>query len=99
MRLNTIALCAALAGCGTYPLGIVHSTSGQADSQRAVDILLCKDEARLGTNTDARVAGSFLAGLTIIGAPIAIAADRARERELFAQCLAAKGYTVEPPRS
>ena len=39
-------------------------------------MLVCKDNAKNEANTAARVAGSFVAGLTIIGAPIAIEEEK-----------------------
>lgn len=58
-------------------------------------ILTCKDKAATEANTDARVAGSFVAGLTIIGAPIAIAEERRKQREVFAACMTERGYRVD----
>jgi predicted small lipoprotein YifL len=87
-----------LVGCGSFPLGTVYPIQGQTAPQRDADMLVCKDRAKNEANTDARVAGSFLAGLTIIGAPIAIEAEKAKQREVFAQCLTERGYRVEPPK-
>ena len=87
-----------LTGCGSFQLGIVHSAGGQTVQQRDADMLVCKDRAKNEANTDARVAGSFLAGLTIIGAPIAIEAEKSKQREVFAQCMTERGYRVESPK-
>jgi hypothetical protein len=62
-----------------------------------MNILYCKDRAKTEASTDARVAGSFIAGLTVVGAPIAIAEERRKQREVFAQCMSERGYTVVPP--
>lgn len=86
-----------LAGCGSFPLGTVHRPIHMTAEQQQLDTLICKDRARNEANTDARVAGSFLAGMTIVGAPIAIAAERDKQREVFADCMTQKGYLVRPP--
>ena len=97
-RLSVAAICLAVAGCGSFPLGTVYAAKGQTTQQRDAEMLVCKDRAKNEANTDARVAGSFLAGLTIIGAPIAIEAEKSKQREVFAQCMTERGYRVEPPR-
>lgn len=93
-----IAIAALLTGCGTFPLGMVYSLKGQTDQQRETDMLVCKDRAKNEANTTARVAGSFVAGLTIIGAPIAIEEEKRKTREVFAQCMENRGYKVTPPQ-
>lgn len=94
----SIALAAlALTGCGTYPLGTSYPQSGQTRAETDMNILVCKDRAQTEANTDARVAGSFVAGLTIIGAPIAIIEERRKQREVFAQCMTERGYRVDAP--
>lgn len=96
MKALHIAPILLLAGCGSFPLGYVDARAGKTDQDRQMDMLVCKDQARNEANTDARVAGSFLAGLTIVGAPIAIAAERQKQRDVFADCMKAKGYNVRP---
>ena len=83
-----------LVGCGSFPLGTVYSSNGQARAQLETDTMVCKDRASTEANTDGRVAGSFVAGLTIIGAPIAIAEGRRKQREVFAACMTERGYRV-----
>lgn len=93
-----VAVALALGGCaGTFPLGNVKPQVGRTADQQQLDTLTCKDQAQQAANTNGRVAASFVAGLTIVGAPIAIAADHAKQRDVFSQCMAAKGYTVTPP--
>jgi len=87
-----------LTGCGTFPLGVSYPQQGQTQAQTDQNILVCKDRARDEANTDARVAGSFVAGLTIVGAPIAIAEERRKQREVFAACMTERGYKVVPPQ-
>ena len=87
-----------LTGCGSFPLGMVYSMRGQSDQQRETDMLVCKDRAKNEANSAARVAGSFVAGLTIIGAPIAIEEEKRKTREVFAECMDGRGYKVTPPQ-
>ena len=88
-----------LAGCGSFQLGYVQGRTDKTVAERDTDMLVCKDRAKNEANTDARVAGSFLAGLTIVGAPVAIAAEREKQREVFKQCMGERGWTVTPPAS
>lgn len=85
-----------LTGCGSFVLGHVSRPIHMTAEQQQVDSLICKDRAKNEANTDARVAGSFLAGLTIVGAPVAIAAEREKQREVFTKCMTDKGYLVHP---
>lgn len=95
LLVTTVALlCTA---CGSFPLGTSYPLRGQSQTQVDTDILFCKDRAKNEANTDARVAGSFIAGLTIVGAPIAIAEERRKTREVYAECMAERGYRVVPP--
>lgn len=87
----------ALTGCGTFPLGTSYPQKGQTQAETDQAILVCKDQAKTEANTDARVAGSFVAGMTIIGAPIAIAEERRKQREVFARCMTERGYRVVAP--
>lgn len=98
MKKLILLACVALAGCGSFPLGTSFPQQGQTRSVMDQDILVCKDHAKDEANTDARVAGSFIAGLTIVGAPIAIAEERRKQREVFAQCMTDRGYRVVPPQ-
>ena len=97
-RLPIIFVSILLTGCGTFQLGTVYSVKGQSDQQREADMLVCKDNAKNEANTSARVAGSFVAGLTIIGAPIAIEEEKRKTREVFTECMEKRGYRVTPPR-
>jgi hypothetical protein len=97
--MKKVVLLAALAliGCGSFPLGYVHAPDGVTKVQMEQDMLVCKDRAFHEANTNERQAGSFLAGLTIIGAPIAIEAEKAKQREVFKFCMENRGYRVTPP--
>lgn len=98
MKRLILVACVALAGCGSFPLGHYQGQQGQTRAQADQDVLYCKDWAKTETDTNARVAASFLAGLTIIGAPLAIHSAQERQRELWAQCMTERGYKVDPPK-
>ena len=100
MNRSTIAVLAATAiclGCGSYPLGTAFGERGQSKDEARLATLECQDRARNEANSDARVAGAFIAGLTIVGAPIAIAEERRKTREVWQDCMFSKGYKVVPP--
>lgn len=92
-----VGLCLPLVGCGTYQLGRAFAQNGETQDQVRLAVLDCQDRARNEANSDERVAASFVAGLTIVGAPIAIAEERRKTREVWQDCMKAKGYRVEPP--
>ena len=87
-----------VAACGTFPLsGGTSPPAGKTDDQHQLDILVCQDQAKLAVSTVGRQAGNFLLGMTLIGTPVAYELDKAKQREVFAQCMTARGYTVVPP--
>lgn len=96
-KLIAVALCVAVAGCGTYPLGNAYPLHGETRDQLRLAVLDCQDRAKNEANTSGRVAASFVAGLTIIGAPIAIAEERRKTREVWRDCMNEKGYRVIDP--
>lgn len=85
-------------GCGTFDLGIVYPNGGQSIAQRDSDMAVCKVKAFEAANSKERQVGNFVAGLTIIGAPLAIEEEKRLQRRIFKECLEEKGYTVEPPK-
>jgi hypothetical protein len=88
-----------LAGCGTFQLASdVRPTVAKTQEQQQLDMLACKDQAKLEANTAGRQAGAFALGFTIVGAPIAFEMEKAKQREVFASCMTARGYAVSPPR-
>jgi hypothetical protein len=91
-----LVLVCVISGCGTFNLGNVHPQTGKTAEQQQLDTLTCKDQANLAANTAARQTGDFLLGLTIVGTPFAIEREKAKEREVFAACLQARGYVVSP---
>jgi hypothetical protein len=85
-----------LGGCATFNLGYVQSQPGHTSDQQQLATLTCKDEAHLAASSNGDVAKGFLLGLTIVGTPVAIAMDRAKQRKVFTNCMQDKGYTVNP---
>ena len=86
-----------VAACGTFQLASnTFAPAGKTPDQHQMDQLTCKDQASLAVNTAARQAGNFLLGMTIVGLPAAYELDKAKQREVFAQCMTARGYTVVP---
>lgn len=98
MKATLIITTLLLAGCGSFPLGTSYPSQGQTREQTQADVLWCKDQAHTAANTPGRQVGSFLAGVTIIGAPIAYENEKQFQREVFARCMTEKGYRVEPPK-
>jgi hypothetical protein len=97
MRYLTLVSVLFLTACGTFQLAsAVYPPSGKSSQEQQTDTLVCKDRARLEANTAERQAGAFLLGMTIIGAPAAYELERAKQREVFAECMTALGYRVVP---
>lgn len=92
-----VVACSALTACGTYSLGRAFPQNGETQDQVRLAVLECQDRAKNEANTDGRVAASFVAGLTIVDAPIAIAEERRKTREVWQDCMKVKGYRVEAP--
>lgn len=87
-----------LVACGgTFQLaGGIGAPYGKTADQQQNDILFCKDQAHNEAGSNGQQAKAFMMGLTIIGAPIAIEQDKNLQREVFARCMTAKGYTIAP---
>jgi hypothetical protein len=92
-----IALSLLQFGCGTFDLGTVIPVGGQSVAQRDSDMAVCKVKAYEAANSNERQAGAFIAGMTIVGAPLAIEDDKRYQRKIFKECMEDKGYAVEPP--
>lgn len=97
MKLAITLLCLGLVGCGSFPLGTSYPQKGQTQPETDAAILFCKDRAKDEASTPGRVTGSFVAGATIVGAPVAIAEDRRKQREVFAACMRERDFYVVPP--
>lgn len=89
---------AALSGCGTFPLASsITPLSAKTREQQQLDTLTCKDQAKLAVNTAERQAGNFMLGMTLVGVPLAYELDKKKQREVFKECMEARGYRVVPP--
>src|ERR1700722_19764472 len=78
MLLLVFACC--VTACGTFNLGNVRPQAGKTAEQQQLDTLTCKDQANLAVNSAGRQTGDFLLGLTIVGTPVAIEREKAKER-------------------
>jgi hypothetical protein len=61
-------------------------------------MLICKDQATQTANHGGPIATETALGFTVIGLPAAIELDRTIQRQVFTQCMKAKGYEVTPPQ-
>jgi uncharacterized lipoprotein YajG len=95
MRKTLILVTVLLAGCGSYPLGTSYPQQGQAQAQIEQDILVCKDRAAVADGSSERLAQAAIAGVLPGGLPVAIIESRRYQREVFTQCMTARGYRVE----
>jgi hypothetical protein len=86
-----------VAACGTFNLGNVHPQPNKTADQQQLDTLSCKDQATLAVSSAGRQTGDFLLGLTIVGTPVAYEMDKAKQRQVFADCMQARGYSVTMP--
>ncbi len=96
LRLPLLLAPLLLVTCGTYALGKIRPQEGKTPDQQQLDILTCKDQAGTTANSAGRQTADFFLGLTIVGAPIAIQREKNKEREVFAECMRARGYVVTP---
>jgi hypothetical protein len=87
-------LMCSIAACGTFNLGNVRPQSGRTAEQQQLDTFTCKDQASLAVNSAGRPTGDFLLGMTIVGVPVAYEMDKAKQRQVFADCMQARGYMV-----
>lgn len=92
--LALVCVFVALGGCTTFPLGTVHAAPGTSAQAQQVAILVCKDAALTAANATGQQVKESLLGLTIVGYPVAVASDRARQRAVFASCMRSQGYEV-----
>jgi hypothetical protein len=92
-----LLLTCGVAACGTFNLGNVHPQANKTADQQQLDMLTCKDQASLAVNSAGHQTADFFLGLTVVGAPVAYANDKARARAVFADCMQARGYVVTLP--
>lgn len=86
-----------LVGCGTFSLGTAIPQSPKTPNEQQLDILDCKDKARLAASAADVQIGAFLLGMTIVGAPAGFELEKSKQREAYKSCMEGKGYRVIPP--
>lgn len=81
-----------LVACGgTFPLfGAVEAPNGTSANQQKNDIAFCKGQAVEQASNNGERAEAFLLGSS------ARKKDETLQRNIFAECMTAKGYTVTP---
>ncbi len=81
-----------LVACGeTFPLfGSIDSPQGITAKQQQADISICKVEAENQATQNGEQTKAFLFGTE------ALKNDEALQRNVFAKCMIARGYTVTP---
>ena len=85
-----------IVGCAFQLAGGVHPPPDKSNQEQEKDMLFCKDQAKKEATTVGRQAGWIALGLTIVGVPLAVGLEKQKQREIFAQCLTARGYRVDP---
>lgn len=84
------------AACGTFQLANnIHAPAGKTAEQQQSDVMFCKDEAKMAASTAEKQTQAFLLGMTIVGAGAAYDIDKKTQREAFAKCMRARGYTLQ----
>lgn len=99
LALVILSVVTTVSGCGTFPLGMTYAPADTTRQQHQLDVLTCQDQAKVAVNTAARQTGNHLLSMTIVGIPLAFELEKAKQREVFAQCMTARGYTVVPVES
>ena len=94
-----IAICLLVSGCGPFPLASgISPPPAKTLTEARLDVLDCKDRARAYADSGEKQVRAFMLGLTIIGTPVAYAADRADQRAMFRTCMEGRGYVVREAR-
>lgn len=90
-----------LAGCGTFKLADDggYVPPGYTQDHVQLDVLTCKDRARVESQTAADQArGIALSiGLSFLGSYIDYRQQVADQRRIYRECMWAKGYEINPP--
>ena len=101
-RLAIVGLCLSLGACGTFQLAGSDSRvpAGKTKSEVQLDILACKDQASVESQTAGDQARGFVLGatLSLIGVAIDYEQQKADQRRIFKDCMEAKGYTITPAK-
>lgn len=99
MKLAIIAACLALAGCGQYELASGGTIpAGKSRDQVKLDVLTCKEEARVETQTAGDQARGFALGatLSLVGVAIEYDIQKRDRRRVFKSCMEREGYSIQP---
>lgn len=91
-----LLLCCLLSGCA-FSLGNVQPQPNKTQAEEDLAELTCKDRAKTSASDGTHVTEEAALGATIVGLPAAIAIDHSAQRKVFAECMAARGFTVTPP--
>ena len=88
-----------VASCSFRLAGKIYAPPGKSGEQQRIDVVACRDRATSDANkiSVSEEIGAIVLGWSVVGAPIVFAESRSKQRELFAQCMKARGYTVLPP--
>ena len=97
LRFTVLAFGLLCAACAPYRLvdgGTIPP--GKTKDQVQLDVLTCKDVARMDADSGANQARGFMLGLTlnVVGVAIDYQAEKAQARRVFAGCMSDKGYVV-----
>ena len=91
--MRPLILALLLGGC-SYHLGHVTAVpAGKTQAEGLADVAVCKERASAAV-TPAKEATYFVAGLTLVGTPAAIADEKQTKRPVWVACMREKGYTV-----
>jgi hypothetical protein len=96
-RAGVVVVALLLAGCGEFHLAKGGTIpAGKTQEQVRLDVLECKDRARVESQSAADQARGFLlgAGLSFVGVAIDYQQQKDDQRRIYKDCMEARGYTV-----
>lgn len=92
-------MCLLCAGCGTFHLDNGRTPPpGRTADQQTLDVLVCKDEARIWSERAEAQARGFATGffLPVIGIAVDASNIKNDQRAMYKTCMGGKGYTIRP---
>ena len=92
---HALILALLLGACAPYHLASSGKPPSGAIAQTDIDA--CRSIAVADNSTAADRAAGFVAGMTLIGAPIAYEVHKGRVRQAFVDCLTARGWMGVTP--
>ena len=98
-RSGAVALGLLLSACGTFHLASGGTIPpGKTKDEVRLDVLTCKDRARVESQTAGDQARGFMLGLTLSLVGVAIDYDQQKQdqRRIFRDCMEAEGYHLLP---